>query len=99
MRIAWITLVGALAAAAGGGAQQFSAPKSAGAGGTRLGLFGFGVRGGLDFKGDGQLPAGLPREGEQRGQRKAKRRHDIRPGPPRFHLPVPPRSPTFSRWT
>ncbi len=58
MRIAWITLVGALAAAAGGGAQQFSAPKSAGAGGTRLGLFGFGVRGGLDFKGDGQLVLG-----------------------------------------
>jgi hypothetical protein len=58
MRIAWITLVGTLAAAAGGGAQQFSPPKSAGASGTRLGLFGFGVRGGLDFKGDGQLVLG-----------------------------------------
>ncbi len=41
------------------GAQQFSPPKNSGAGkGTRIGLFGFGVRTGLDFKNDGQVVLG-----------------------------------------
>lgn len=40
-------------------AQQFSAPKSGAAGGgTRIGLFGFGVRTGIDFKGAGHLVLG-----------------------------------------
>jgi len=58
MRIVWITLVGTVASAAAAPAQQFSPPRSAAAPGTRLGLFGFGVRGGLDFTGDGQLVLG-----------------------------------------
>jgi len=40
-------------------AQQFSPPKSgASGGGTRIGLFGFGVRTGIDFKGAGHLVLG-----------------------------------------
>jgi hypothetical protein len=40
-------------------AQQFSPPKSGGSGGgTRIGMFGFGVRTGIDLKGDGQLVFG-----------------------------------------
>jgi hypothetical protein len=40
-------------------AQQFSPPRSGGpGGGTRIGLFGFGVRTGIDFKGAGQLVLG-----------------------------------------
>jgi hypothetical protein len=63
MRIVGTTLLGLLAAGAlslpSAAAQQFSPPKSSGAGrGTRIGLFGFGVRTGLDFKGDGQLLLG-----------------------------------------
>src|SRR5574341_2320855 len=47
----------------GGGtvaAQQFQPPPAGGtaATGTRIGLFGFGVRSGLDFKGDGQFVLG-----------------------------------------
>ena len=57
MRRLAIALVGVLAVGPLP-AQQFS-PPSAGTGtGTRIGLFGFGVRSGLDFKGDGQLVLG-----------------------------------------
>ncbi|MGH7529074.1 MAG: hypothetical protein ACREMN_01690 [Gemmatimonadales bacterium] len=51
-------------AAAGLGAarlagQEFVPPKTpAGRGGTRIGLYGFGVRGGLDFRGAGQIVLG-----------------------------------------
>jgi hypothetical protein len=64
MRIVGIALLGVLAAASplawtDAAAQQFVPPKnSAGTGGTRIGLFGFGVRGGIDFKGSGQLVFG-----------------------------------------
>ena len=63
MRIGWITLVGTLTVAGpvalpDAAAQQFSPPKSGGATGTRIGLYGFGVRTGVDFKGDGQLVLG-----------------------------------------
>lgn len=39
-------------------AQQFQPPKDGKHGGTRLGLFGFGVRGGVDFRRSGQLVLG-----------------------------------------
>lgn len=39
-------------------AQQFQPPKNGGHGGTRIGLFGFGVRGGLDLRHSGQLVLG-----------------------------------------
>jgi len=56
--VSWMTLLGALAARPLA-AQQFSPPKSQGAPtGVRIGLFGFGVRTGLDFKGDRQLVLG-----------------------------------------
>ena len=63
MRRVGTVLLGLLAAASlalsTAAAQQFSPPKSSGAGrGTRIGLFGFGVRTGLDFKGEGQLLLG-----------------------------------------
>jgi hypothetical protein len=58
MRIGTFTLL-AMLAAASLGAQQFSPPKSEGTrSGTRIGLYGFGVRTGLDLKGDGQLVLG-----------------------------------------
>jgi hypothetical protein len=44
--------------AAGAAAQQFVPPKSANHGGTRLGLFGFGVRAGIDFRKSSQLVLG-----------------------------------------
>jgi hypothetical protein len=55
--VSWMTLIGTLAARPVV-AQQFSPPKGPGASGTRIGLFGFGVRTGLDFKGDRQLVLG-----------------------------------------
>jgi len=63
MRRVGTTLLGVVAAASlavtDAAAQQFSPPKSAGAStGTRIGLYGFGVRTGIDFKGDGQLVLG-----------------------------------------
>lgn len=63
MRTLGVTLIGMFAASAlalsDGAAQQFSPPKSSGAStGTRIGLFGFGMRTGLDLKGDGQLVLG-----------------------------------------
>jgi len=39
-------------------AQQFQPPKNSKHGGTRFGLFGFGVRGGVDFRRSGQLVLG-----------------------------------------
>lgn len=39
-------------------AQQFVPPKNSPRTGTRIGLFGFGVRGGIDLRGDGQLLLG-----------------------------------------
>jgi len=39
-------------------AQDFVPPKNAKHGGTRIGLFGFGVRGGVDFRRSGQLVLG-----------------------------------------
>jgi len=39
-------------------AQEFVAPKSSAHGGTRFGLFGFGVRGGVDLRGAGQFVLG-----------------------------------------
>ena len=44
--------------ASGAAAQQFVPPKNASHDGTRFGLFGFGVRGGVDLKGSGQLVLG-----------------------------------------
>lgn len=54
--IVLVTLV--LLAAHNARAQQFQPPKNAGHGGTRIGLFGFGVRGGADLKHSGQLVLG-----------------------------------------
>ena len=47
-----------LCVAGAAAAQQFVPPKNATHGGTRIGLFGFGVRGGADLKGSGQLVFG-----------------------------------------
>ena len=62
MRRVGTTLLGLVAAASlavtDAAAQQFSPPKSASGTGTRIGLYGFGVRTGIDFKGDGQLVLG-----------------------------------------
>lgn len=62
MRTLGITLVGLLAAGSlapsHGAAQQFSPPKRASGTGTRIGLYGFGMRTGLDLKGNGQLVLG-----------------------------------------
>ncbi|HXM38643.1 MAG TPA: hypothetical protein VN908_08300 [Gemmatimonadales bacterium] len=58
MRIVVIALLSALAVN-GAAAQQFVPPKGPGARtGTRIGLFGFGVRGGVDLRGDGQFVLG-----------------------------------------
>jgi len=57
MRIVGLTLVAVLAVQQAG-AQQFQPQKSAGHGGTRIGLFGFGVRGGVDFRRSSQLVFG-----------------------------------------
>jgi len=54
MIMATIGLLGARLATA----QEFVAPKSSAHGGTRLGLFGFGVRGGVDLRGAGQFVLG-----------------------------------------
>jgi hypothetical protein len=57
MRIAALVLAG-LVATGTLAAQQFQPPKTAGHGGTRIGLFGFGVRGGIDFRRSEQLVLG-----------------------------------------
>jgi len=54
-----LAVVAAVALAPNARAQQFSPPKSSGgSGGTRIGLYGFGVRTGIDFKGAGHLVLG-----------------------------------------
>jgi hypothetical protein len=58
MRIGLLVLAGAGLAARLAAAQDFVPPKNAGHGGTRIGMFGFGVRGGLDVRSDGQLVLG-----------------------------------------
>lgn len=58
MRIVAMALLGTLAANVAA-AQEFVPPKGPGARtGTRIGLFGFGVRGGVDLRGAGQLVLG-----------------------------------------
>jgi hypothetical protein len=59
MRGVAITVLWLLAAVADQAeAQEFVPPKSSSGGGTRVGLFGFGVRGGVDLSGSGQLVLG-----------------------------------------
>ena len=59
MRTIVLTIAaGALLVAHGAAAQQFQPPKNGGHGGTRIGLFGFGVRGGVDFRKSGQFVMG-----------------------------------------
>jgi len=59
MRIVGIALVTlALLPVHRAGAQQFQPPKNGKHGGTRIGLFGFGVRGGIDFRRSGQMVLG-----------------------------------------
>jgi hypothetical protein len=57
MRIVVLALVAVLATHTAA-AQQFQPPKNGKHGGTRIGLFGFGVRGGVDFRRSGQLVLG-----------------------------------------
>ena len=57
MRGVAIALLGLLAAGRAA-AQEFVPPKNPSHSGTRIGLFGFGVRGGVDLRGDGQLVLG-----------------------------------------
>jgi hypothetical protein len=59
MRIGWITAAAILTLGPGLAAQQFQPPGTGGSQrGTRIGLYGFGVRGGLDFTGNSQFIAG-----------------------------------------
>jgi hypothetical protein len=57
MRIVVIALVAVLTASLAS-AQEFQPPKSNKHSGTRIGLFGFGMRGGLDLSHNGQLVLG-----------------------------------------
>ena len=57
MRIVVMALA-TLMAASLASAQEFQPPKSHKHSGTRIGLFGFGVRGGVDFRRSGQLVLG-----------------------------------------
>ena len=57
MRIVMLVVLG-LAAARIAAAQEFVPPKTDGHGGTRIGLFGFGVRGGVDLRASSQLVLG-----------------------------------------
>jgi hypothetical protein len=60
MRLAWVVLAaGVVAAPRTARGQEFTPPRVARASsGTHLGLFGFGVRGGVDLQGNGQLVVG-----------------------------------------
>jgi hypothetical protein len=58
VRIVVLALIAVVANSAPGWAQEFVPPKSSENKGTRLGLFGFGVRGGIDLRGDGQFLLG-----------------------------------------
>lgn len=57
MRTAVIAL-GVVLAVNVAAAQEFVPPKNTKRSGTRIGVFGFGVRGGVDLRGDGQLLLG-----------------------------------------
>jgi len=57
MRIVML-VVAALVTARLAAAQEFVAPKISRHGGTRIGLFGFGVRGGVDFRRSSQMVLG-----------------------------------------
>jgi hypothetical protein len=57
MRIGMLVLV-AMFARQPAAAQEFVPPKSGATGGTRIGLFGFGVRGGVDVRRSSQLVFG-----------------------------------------
>jgi hypothetical protein len=57
MRVLALVVVTVLAARAAPG-QEFVPPKNVKHSGTRVGLFGFGVRGGVDLRGAGQLLLG-----------------------------------------
>jgi len=57
MRIVMLGL-GTVLAARLAAAQEFVPPKTDGHGGTRIGLFGFGVRGGVDLRASSQLVLG-----------------------------------------
>lgn len=57
MRIGWIVAATTLLAGTAV-AQDFVPPKTSTKTGTRIGLYGFGVRGGFDFRGDGQFILG-----------------------------------------
>jgi hypothetical protein len=57
MRIVMLVLLGALAARLAA-AQEFVPPRNAGHKGTRIGLFGFGIRGGVDLRRSSQLVLG-----------------------------------------
>jgi len=57
MRIVMLVLLGALAARLAA-AQDFVPPRNAGHKGTRIGLFGFGFRGGVDLRRSSQLVLG-----------------------------------------
>jgi hypothetical protein len=56
-RIVWLAVFGLLAVEVAQ-AQEFVPPKNSQHRGTRIGLFGFGVRGGVDVRGAGQLVLG-----------------------------------------
>lgn len=59
MKPMWIVVCLSLAAPAALNGQQFQPPGTSGIEkGTRIGVFGFGVKGGLDFRGDDQFIAG-----------------------------------------
>jgi hypothetical protein len=58
MRIVALAIAFGAMLVADGAAQQFVPPKNAKHGGTRLGLLGFGVRGGVDFRRSAQLVLG-----------------------------------------
>lgn len=56
--VALAALLASVVAAQRAGGQQFVPPKNAQHAGTRLGLFGFGVRAGIDFRKSSQLVLG-----------------------------------------
>ena len=61
MRRVWLTLLLAAGGVTGLAAQEFHPPqvRPAGDRGTHLGLFGFGVRGGIDLSGSRQMVFGV----------------------------------------
>ncbi|OLC08017.1 MAG: hypothetical protein AUH41_09200 [Gemmatimonadetes bacterium 13_1_40CM_66_11] len=58
VRIVVLALVAGMLIGHEAAAQEFVSPKNANHGGTRIGLFGFGVRGGVDFRRSAQLVLG-----------------------------------------